>query len=103
MFSLPLLAAAVLAGVFLGWRVPAAYAIGMGFLVVRNRRPPPRGGRVRAIAEFVGFAIVGAVIGNLLFGGAGGIIGFALGIAFRLADVPIEGGRPFRGRLGRRS
>lgn len=102
MTYLPLVALAVIAGVIFGWRLPAAFAVVAGLLIARARRPPVRRGRVKAAAEFVGFALLGGVIGGLALGGLGAIFGFVIGFSLRLAEVPITGVRSSHVRSGKR-
>jgi hypothetical protein len=99
---LPLVALAVLGGVFLGWRVPVVYAAVVAILVFRAKRPAREVGYVRSAVEFLFFAALGGVIGGLAFGGAAAIIGTAVGFIFRLAEVPLTGGRSFPVRRGKR-
>jgi hypothetical protein len=96
MFWFPVVAVAVLLGVAFGWQVPVAFALGLGFMLVLEARPERKVGRVRAAMEFVGFALLGGVVGGLLLGGFGAIGGFVLGFTGRLSEVPITSGPSFR-------
>jgi hypothetical protein len=92
----PLVALAVLLGVAFGWRMPVAFALANGFMIVMGGRPERRMGRIRAVMEFVGLALLGSVVGGLLFGGLGAIVGFVLGFVGRLSEVRITRGPSFR-------
>jgi hypothetical protein len=89
---LPVVAVAVASGFAFGWRVPVAFAIVMALLIYRTRRTvrhTPAISRMRSLIEFLAFALVGSIIGGLLFGGVGVILGFAFGVTVRLSEVPI--------------
>jgi hypothetical protein len=99
---LPLIALAVLSGVILGWRVPVLFAVVIAILTFRSKRPAKEVGYLRSVVEFVSFAALGGVIGGLALGGVATIIGIAVGFIFRLAEVPLTGGRSFPLRRGNR-
>jgi hypothetical protein len=83
----PMLAIAVLFGVAFGWQVPVGFVIGVGFSLVAASRGQKKVGKVRAAMEFAGFALLGGIVGGLLFGGLGAIFGFALGFVARLPET----------------
>jgi hypothetical protein len=87
MLWFPLVALAVLLGVAFGWQVPAAFALGLGFILVVASRPERKVGRVRAAMEYTGLALLGGIVGGLLFGGLGAIFGFVLGFTGRLPET----------------
>lgn len=90
----PWVALALLLGVAFGWQVPVAFALGLGFILVVGARPERKVGWVRAVMEYAGLALLGGVVGDLLFGGLGAIFGFTLGFTGRLPAV--TGGPSFR-------
>jgi hypothetical protein len=98
---LPLAALAVLGGILLGWQVPPLLAVVIAILIFRSKRPAREGSFVRSAAEFLSFAVLGGVIGGLALGGVGAIIGTAVGFLFRVAEVPLTGGRSFPVRRGK--
>lgn len=87
MFCFPAIAVAVLSGVAFGWQVPVGFAIGVGFILLAARRGQANVGKVRAAMEFAGFALLGGIVGGLLFGGLGAIFGFVLGFGARLPET----------------
>jgi hypothetical protein len=93
---LPAVAIAVLLGVAFGWQVPLAFALGCGFVAVIAARPERKVGEMQAAMEFIGLALLGGVVGGLLFGGLGAIFGFVLGFTARLSEVPVTRGPSFR-------
>jgi hypothetical protein len=92
---LPLVALGVLAGIFFGWRVPVALAVWNGVMFARRKQSSTEVGKVRTTAEFVAFALLGAVVGGLLFGGVGLIVGLVFGFTMRLGEMPVTRGRSF--------
>jgi LytS/YehU family sensor histidine kinase len=92
---LPLVALGVLAGIFFGWRVPVALALWNGVMFARRKQSSTEVGKLRATAEFVGLALLGAVVGGLLFGGIGVIVGLVLGFTMRLGEMSVTRGRSF--------
>jgi hypothetical protein len=100
----PLVAIGVLAGIALGWRVPAAFAAYLGSFVAMIKIYSPDTGKARSAAEFVGFALAGGVVGGLLFGVAGAIIGVVFGLTMRLGPaLPRQAGRPRPSRASDRA
>ena len=87
MFYFPVVAVAVLLGVAFGWQLPVAFALGLGFIVVVAERPKKDVGKLRAVLEYAGLALLGALVGGLLFGGLGAIFGFVLGFGARLPET----------------
>ena len=98
----PLVALAVLAGVAFGWRIPAAFAAWFGLTLLVARRPVAHVRTSRAVVEFVVFALLGAVVGALLFDGLGATFGFFAGVTAQLSEVPVIRGRSFRFLRGKR-
>jgi hypothetical protein len=96
MMWLPVLGLVALAGVIFGWRAPFVLAVALGVVFARARRLDKQVGKLRATAEFVFFAFLGAFLGEFGFGGLGAIFGFVVGFTFRLAEVPVTGGPSFR-------
>jgi hypothetical protein len=92
----PMVALAVLLAVAFGWQVPVAFALQLGFMIFMARRPEPRVGRIRAAMEFVGFTLLGGIVGGLLLGGLGAIFGSVSGFMGRLSQVPVTRGPSFR-------
>ena len=92
----PLVAVAVLLGVAFGWRLPLAFALGTGFMLVLGARSERKVGKIRATMEFLGFAFLGSIAGGFLVGGLGAIFGFFLGFIGRLSQVPISREPSFR-------
>jgi hypothetical protein len=90
---LPLVALTVLVRYAFTWKVPVSFVLYIGFLTYRGwrsgYRPQPLGNG-RALAELFASALLGAIVGSLLFGGLGGIFGFALGFVTRLGEIPIR-------------
>jgi hypothetical protein len=88
----PLVALAVVVGAAVSWKIPVALLVGFGLLLYRARRIgyAPRSSAIgRTAAEFSFAALVGAIVGGLLFGGLGAIFGCAVGFTARLAEIPI--------------
>jgi hypothetical protein len=88
----PFIALAVVVGYAISWKIPVAFAVGLGFLVYRGRRSgyrPESVGTSRTLAGLFGIALLGAIIGGLLFGGLGAIFGAAVGFVLRLSEIPI--------------
>lgn len=88
----PFLALALVVGYAISWKIPVAVAAGLGVLIYRGRRSgyrPETIGTGRTVAALFGLALLGAIIGGLLFGGLGAIFGAAVGFALRLGEVPI--------------
>jgi len=48
---------------------------------------------VRTILEVIAFSLLGCVLGGLLLGAVGVLLGFVLGVTFRLSEIPISGVR----------
>jgi hypothetical protein len=87
MMWFPFVALAVLLGVAFGWQVPVAFVLGLGLMHAVEERPKKKVGKVRAAIEYVGLALLGAVVGGLLLGGLGAIGGFVLGFGARLPET----------------
>lgn len=88
----PLVAILVLIGYFFSWRFPVAVifaATVVSYRALRQGRRPASKGRGRTAAELLAFALLGSIVGGLLFGGVGAILGFVIGFISRLAEVPI--------------
>ena len=88
---LPLAAVLALVGYAFTWKIPLAFALFMGFMVLRFRLNPSRAplGRARTIIELFACALLGALFAGVLFGGVGTLIGFAVGFSLRLGEIPI--------------
>ncbi|HXY82045.1 MAG TPA: hypothetical protein VEH55_11805 [Gaiellaceae bacterium] len=92
MSYLPFVAVLVLIGYFFSWRFPVAVIACMSvvsYRALRQGHRPALRGRGRTTAEVLAFALLGSIVGGLLFGGMGVIFGFAIGFIARLAEVPI--------------
>jgi hypothetical protein len=94
------IAAVVTVGVLFGWRVSVAVVAGYTLWVRRVRREPREPGRLRTTVEFVLFSLIGMALGAFALGALGGIFGFVVGFAFRLAEVPVTGVFRSRERRG---
>jgi hypothetical protein len=88
---LPLAAVLALVGYAFTWKTPFAFALLMGFMVLRLRLNPSRAapGRARTIIELFACALLGAVFAGVLFGGVWTLMGFAVAFALRLGEIPI--------------
>lgn len=88
---LPLAAVLALVGYAFTWKIPLAFVLLMGFMVLRFRLNPSRTatGRARTIIELFACALLGAVLAGVLFGGVGTLMGFAIGFSLRLGEIPI--------------
>jgi hypothetical protein len=85
------LAALVVVGVLFGWRVAVAFLAFVALWALRMHTAPREPGRLRTTVEFIVFALIGMTLGVLAFGGVGGILGFAMGVVVRLAEIPTTG------------
>src|SRR3954447_7215591 len=88
----PFVALGVVVGYAISWKIPIAVAAGFGVLIYRGRRSlsrPAQLGTGRTLAALSGLALLGAIIGGLLFGGLGAIFGAVVGFALRLGELPI--------------
>jgi hypothetical protein len=91
---LPLVAVAIAAGFAFGWVVPVAVGVYTGALMVVLPRLANRNvGRFRTTLELIAFALLGSVLGGILFDGLGVILGFVLGFLLRLSSIPITARR----------
>jgi hypothetical protein len=88
---LPFAAVLALVGYAFTWKIPLAFALLIGFLLLRLRSNPSRraAGRARTIIELFACAFLVAVFAGVLFGGVGTLIGFAVGFSLRLGEIPI--------------
>jgi len=88
----PFVALAVVVGYAISWKIPLAFVVGLGFLTYRGRRSgysPAAVGTGRTVAGLFGVALLGSIVGGLLFGGLGAIFGAAVGFALRLGEIPV--------------
>jgi hypothetical protein len=81
----------VFLGVSFGWRWPVTLILACALLAMRMATQQREPGRLRTFVEFILFALIGMLLGVFVFGGAGGIFGFAIGITLRLAEMPTTG------------
>ena len=81
----------ILVGMRFGWRVPVTFVLVWALFVVRVTTQPRDPGRLRTTVEFFIFALIGMALGIFVFGGAGGIFGFTMGVVARLAEIPTTG------------
>jgi hypothetical protein len=88
MLLIPLL---VLVGMRFGWRAPVTMIAVDALFVLRMTTQPRDPGRLRTTVEFFVFALIGMALGIFVFGGAGGIFGFTMGVVARLAEIPPRG------------
>ncbi|MDP9225008.1 MAG: hypothetical protein M3P18_14410 [Actinomycetota bacterium] len=84
-----------LAGVAFGWRVPVAVGLLLAALWLRIRIDTrwPKGlhpNKLVVTLDLLASGILGAIIGGLLFGGAFGLLGCAMGVAISLATLPLS-------------
>ena len=92
MMYLPFVAVATLVGYAFGWRFPIAAVLLLLVLWLRGRRHgyrPRSAGRARTILKVIAFSLLGCVVGGLLLGPVGVLLGFVLGVTFRLSEIPI--------------
>jgi hypothetical protein len=91
----PIVVILVALGVIFGWRLAVAVIAGFALFLVRAHTEPRDPGRLRAVVEFVIFAVIGTALGAFANGALGGIFGCLVGISARLAEVPISGLHPW--------
>lgn len=72
--------------------VTHSFAAFLGIMLARGAKPAKKVGKVGAAVGFGAFALLGAVLGGLLFGGVGAIGGFALGDAAGRRYRPLPAG-----------
>ena len=91
---LPLIGLAALSGFGFGWRVPVGVALFLALFYVRLKTDLrwPYGlypNRFRVALDLLGSAVIGALAGAALFGGLGGIFGFAVAVIWTLGAIPV--------------
>jgi hypothetical protein len=89
---LPLVAFLAFVGYAVSWKIPAALLLWLGFMWYRARRTGFRtmpAGTIRTTSELLAFALLGSLVGGLLFGGLGVSFGFVVGFIGRFSEIPV--------------
>ena len=91
---LPLVGLASLLGFGFGWRAPVGVALFLGLFCVRLKTDLrwPYGlypNRLRLALDFLGSAVIGVLVGSLLYGGLGGIFGLGIAVIWTLGAIPV--------------
>jgi hypothetical protein len=91
---LPLVGLVSLLGFGLGWRAPIGVALFLGLFYARLKTDLrwPYGlypNRFRLALDFLGSAVIGVLVGSLLFGGLGGIFGLGIAVIWTLGAIPV--------------
>jgi hypothetical protein len=91
---LPLVGLVSLLGFGFGWRAPVGVALFVGLFYARLKTDLrwPYGlhpNRFRLALDFLGSAVIGVLVGSLLYGGVGGIFGLAIAVIWTLGAIPV--------------
>jgi hypothetical protein len=91
---LPLVGLVSVLGFAFGWRVPVGVVLSLALFYVRLKTDLrlPYGlypNRFRVALDLLGSALIGVLAGALLFGGLGGILGFAIAVSWTLGAIPV--------------
>jgi hypothetical protein len=91
---LPLVGLVSLLGFGFGWRAPVGVALFLVLFYVRLKTDLrwPYGfypNRFRLALDFLGSAVIGVLVGALLFGAVGGIFGLGIAIISTLGAIPV--------------